>query len=930
MQQSLFFDGQNVLVEDVSFIETSVTNEVTRRIVDISSSVGIIGTPGDGTLEVTSNGPFSLLIAPGSAYDSNGEYIKITNPVTQSFGGSDTGKFVVVRYLSVDNTPVAHPITGALTNTRRTDSFTTTVLSFPATTDVILAKITAISGGNIATLSDTQRQYWSARLGPGSVTDADLDPNGAVITHINTFGTGTVTSHNPHGLAPIDIGFTPDATPTTHQLLDHSNGFEAGTNINCALVTVNAVPAPDSLNIQQTGINDSFIIAGVRLNGSGKLTATSITFADGTVNPALYEIVLNSNGTPSKSTRATYNAAKNITGVQITDVSTNHASGSRVLSFTASTKTLTWDNGQAVTLDPVNGSFNGDAFYTLKRSTTETQNITIWVDFSSLPVTDQTDAITIVNSVVSSSLMLLSSVPWSGSATGFLGFGDQGASGSAIDRRTFGNLNMVNIDTQTQQNEFFRRSRENSGNGFVNTPGFVFSGAVLTFNIPPSTFYLEGQRFDLTSAVLTLTNNATNFVFINKSGVWATSTTHPQDLQPVSFSPFILGAIVVTAGGTITGITDVRRVLTSRLLLGDRLLNTESDALSSRINIPISTSSGVDFTLAWESARFKEGIGNYTQPVIRIYLSPTGQIFHTVNARWTGTQYVKDVNGIPAFMKLIGNDHHEFNIRDSDVAWTTWTTYAKFSGARSNTLATPNFSPLYEAFDAAGNRHVIVDHLGFIRTPHSVFNNNWITPDDIWSTTSSGTATTTTVINIASNKSGPWLRQFVSAINDQTARWSARFINGNIPSGVSLVMEGDVDTTDIAGTAPVVYTFGLRHDETVEPSTNDQIVFRKDSSSANWLLQVRQTASLVSVNTGVAATGVQNLKIEVLGSGYTNGPRVLGYINGVLVGELTVLPDQGTSVAFMIYMKATGLISAAVFTSPVWLRMFRKIGEPSL
>lgn len=79
--------------------------------------------------------------------------------------------------------------------------------------------------------------------------------------------------------------------------------------------------------------------------------------------------------------------------------------------------------------------------------------------------------------------------------------------------------------------------------------------------------------------------------------------------------------------------------------VGEDLLNTEARALLPRFKVPISTTGGVEFTLMWESARFGETVGTYTQGVMRRYGVATGGFMDTVNARWDGTNWNKDIAG---------------------------------------------------------------------------------------------------------------------------------------------------------------------------------------------------------------------------------------------------------------------------------------------
>lgn len=83
--------------------------------------------------------------------------------------------------------------------------------------------------------------------------------------------------------------------------------------------------------------------------------------------------------------------------------------------------------------------------------------------------------------------------------------------------------------------------------------------------------------------------------------------------------------------------------------LGSKLLGTDANALKPRISADISTVGGVEFTLMWESGRNGETTGTYTQPVVRMYGSPSGMLFFTANAAYNGTNWNKDVAGVEAF-----------------------------------------------------------------------------------------------------------------------------------------------------------------------------------------------------------------------------------------------------------------------------------------
>jgi hypothetical protein len=108
--------------------------------------------------------------------------------------------------------------------------------------------------------------------------------------------------------------------------------------------------------------------------------------------------------------------------------------------------------------------------------------------------------------------------------------------------------------------------------------------------------------------------------------------------------------------------------------LGSKLLGTEANSLIPRVSADFSAVAGVDFTLMWESGRFGETTGGYTQPVTRLYVSNDGQWAMTSNAVWGGATWTKDVAGQSATKQGLAKDGVRLYTRVSDVAWsdTAW------------------------------------------------------------------------------------------------------------------------------------------------------------------------------------------------------------------------------------------------------------------
>mgnify|MGYP001565336729 CR=1 FL=1 len=81
-----------------------------------------------------------------------------------------------------------------------------------------------------------------------------------------------------------------------------------------------------------------------------------------------------------------------------------------------------------------------------------------------------------------------------------------------------------------------------------------------------------------------------------------------------------------------------------RAFFGSQLLTTEAKALLARVTAPIATASGIGFTLLWESVPSGlKGLRIYGGDLDNSTVTEPG-FFLTVNARFDGTNWVKDVN----------------------------------------------------------------------------------------------------------------------------------------------------------------------------------------------------------------------------------------------------------------------------------------------
>jgi hypothetical protein len=197
---------------------------------------------------------------------------------------------------------------------------------------------------------------------------------------------------------------------------------------------------------------------------------------------------------------------------------------------------------------------------------------------------------------------------------------------------------------------------------------------------------------------------------------------------------------------------------------------------------------------------------------------------------------------------------------------------------------------------------------------------NWCAPSlgacTIWD---SGTGVTTVEKSAHASRPGPWLRHNVAANNDRATRGTTdRFFVGPLPAGVRITMEWLVEATDLAGTPALSYKAGLFHDESQDVFTEDALVFYKSSASANWRL-VSSSGTAENEDTGIAASGVQRLRLEFYGSGWSGGQRLEAWIDDTLVATADTQFPANDAMTFGAFLKSTGAANKNVYTSAMSL-----------
>lgn len=125
--------------------------------------------------------------------------------------------------------------------------------------------------------------------------------------------------------------------------------------------------------------------------------------------------------------------------------------------------------------------------------------------------------------------------------------------------------------------------------------------------------------------------------------------------------------------------------------LGAGLLSSATDAIKARMEADISVVAGAQFTLLWQAARAGELVGAYTQGAMRIYGNSSGGFLQTVNARWDGSNWNKDIAGQEAYKFDVSTSRiGQFYQVAGTTTWTdaSWVTLTQSASSGMNLAMT--------------------------------------------------------------------------------------------------------------------------------------------------------------------------------------------------------------------------------------------------
>jgi hypothetical protein len=381
--------------------------------------------------------------------------------------------------------------------------------------------------------------------------------------HRSMIGSGIPNTKNPHGMTQNDLSPGSVGTLQTHQDVEHVNGLAPGSSSNLLQVSVFTPPAPDQLNITNFATGDIAYVNGNLLTALNPSQAPVVTFLDGITNGSTYGVYLNQDGTLSKSIRATWQTGSTLnTVMQVVNASPG-VSGS---------VSISWTSGAvgAANLTSAGSAALSPTYDTLIRFwlADEVNYFDLWVKGSNTFGSTQSETITFTSEPVGTVQMPLAFVPWSGSSTGFLGygFGTANSPNLVFDRRQFGNTAAINVRSDAGFTNPAQANFELHGDGVwarYNTPNVfiqvgttpVQNNAFLEFALgtytgtstPPTQvvlggpIYVGGKRFDVPTTTVSLTASAANIIYVDQTGTMRVSTLSLSQLQAAQQNqPYVL------------------------------------------------------------------------------------------------------------------------------------------------------------------------------------------------------------------------------------------------------------------------------------------------------------------------------------------------------------------------------------------------------
>lgn len=394
------------------------------------------------------------------------------------------------------------------------------------------------------------------------------------------------------------------------------------------------------------------------------------------------------------------------------------------------------------------------------------------------------------------------------------------------------------------------------------------------------------------------------------------ATTAGAALRHDSASPSGEGSVKLLRRDLDSALVHPALDLKGRLIgVGDSMIATIANAEKPRIEAAVSVAT--TYTLMWESE--PSGSVNY-----RKYVSSTGEFVETTNARWSESAgyWYPDDNGEDAFIasytptgRLLGH------MPAGPAQWFpgNWRMLQKSNVPVATTLANQSFAPLLEVADANNRNRVIVDHNGFRGGRVSEIRQDWLTylgadPED-WVSGASGTGSVGFAYDQNFGRVST-LRLSTLASGDAANMYSGTRGFASMTYGVEQwriwTLEWSMYLSDLTDMQVLA---GFR--KSIAPLPQSYFLFNPATDS-HWGCLTSDDggpADIYYTSVTPSTSTPQRFRIELYGANTPGGARVLYYIDGAVVYEMTnaaKMPDYGMYIWFALSQTSTGARDANI------------------
>jgi hypothetical protein len=292
MKRAFLENGHRLIKRILDWIQLSKEETDKDRRNDYTD-FGILSDVGDEfeIVEGDNNNPpitHSINVKTGLAYDSTGERVLIEGTLTpydpaapsatapdgkggtvsapQSTGSQNITltanviNYIWIDYLAILDTSefTLQKVTNKKQYFKQEDGYQITVTTVdiaPTSASIKIGSVDLTGGGVVSpsTISQATRIYGGNKVRRTKIQLAQLNRSDATSSyvqgeekflddHVKAVGTGVVSEVNPHGLAPLDIGFDPEASLEQHQQFLHSDGIDGDRSLPNSSLNLQHVP----------------------------------------------------------------------------------------------------------------------------------------------------------------------------------------------------------------------------------------------------------------------------------------------------------------------------------------------------------------------------------------------------------------------------------------------------------------------------------------------------------------------------------------------------------------------------------------------------------------------------------------------------------------------------------------------------------------